>query len=171
MTKKMRLLTTLFLGGAAAVGLFSFQAAAQASTADQCPIDPNDQRCLYGYYDWQVDQASATTTFTSETGFSSAPGLISIPVQLSSTTTIHEVHGHFAYAVWNTSCIGSIIAEVKDQNGNIIAAANPLQFGSSTVDVPIKGTFPNGLSISSLQMVFYQGQCGTFTFSWSLTMS
>jgi hypothetical protein len=149
----------------AVTSLCSVQARAQCSTA--APMTPTS----YGYFQWQVDQCATTLTFDSETGFSSPPGLVQIPISIPHATTIHEVHGHFAYAVWTSSCIGSIIAELKDQNGNVIAVTDPLQFGVSTIDIPIKGTFPNGLPVTSLQMQFYQGSCGTFTFSWFLVVS
>jgi hypothetical protein len=152
----------------AVIGLSSVRATAQlCSTAGSANTS-------YGYYDWQVDECanSQTLTFTSETGFTTAPGLVQITVAIPRTTTIHEVHGNFAYAVWETSCIGAIVAEVRDtETLNVIAAANPLQFGVSTIDIPIKGTFPNGLPITSLQIQFDQGQCGVFTFSWFLVMS
>jgi hypothetical protein len=127
----------------------------------------------WGYYQWQVDQLGVTTVFTSETGITTAPGLVQVSVNIPCPTTIHEIHGNFAYAVWQSGTCGegSIIAQVLDQNGNAIAVANIVQFGKSSIDIPIKGTFATPLSVTSLEMQFYIPSCGSQTASWSIAMS
>jgi hypothetical protein len=127
----------------------------------------------WGYYQWQVDHLGGTTLLTSETGINTPPGLIQIPVNLPCSATIHEIHGNFSYAVWQSGTCGegSIIAEVLDQNGNAIASANIVQFGKSSIDIPIKGTFGTPLSVTSMTIQFYAPSCGSQTASWSLVMS
>ncbi|HEY6352643.1 MAG TPA: hypothetical protein VI636_24870 [Candidatus Angelobacter sp.] len=127
----------------------------------------------WGYYIWQVDQSITTTTLTSETGFNTPPGLVQIPVTLPSSTTIHEVHGNISFGVFQggTCGVGSIIAQVRDQNQNVIAAVDLIQFGQSSANVSIKGTFGTSLAVTSLQLQFDVDQCGAQVASWSLTMS
>jgi len=155
--------------------LFSSRATAQ-SIADSgltCPSSGN------GPYNWQLDQAPLTTTFSSETGFCTGLGFFQIPeaghptITLPAARTIHEVHGNYAFAVWNggTCNNGSIIAKILDQNNNQIASVKLEQFGVATVDVPFNATFPSGLTVTSLTEQFYADQCPALTFSWSLVMN
>ncbi len=127
----------------------------------------------YGYYQWQVDQLGATTTFDSETGFSTPPGLVQIPINLACPLTVHEVHGNVSFGVFQsgTCGTGSMIAQILDQSGNAIAVANIIQFGISSANVSIKGTFATPLSVTSMTMQFYDGQCGSQVASWSLSLS
>jgi hypothetical protein len=132
-----------------------------------------------GPYNWQLDQAPLTTTFSSETGFCTGIGFFQIPeaghktITFPAARTIHEVHGNYAFAVWNGgSCnVGSIVAKILDQNGNEIASVYLLQFGIATIDVPFNATFPSGLTVTSLTQQFYADQCPKLTFSWSLVMN
>lgn len=127
----------------------------------------------WGYYQWQVDQLAGTTTLTTETGFSTPPGLVQIPVSMACPATIHEMHGNFAYAVWQSGTCGegSIIAQVLDQNGNAIASVDLAQFGKSSLNIPLKGTFATPLSVTSMLIQFYAPSCGSQTASWSIVMS
>jgi hypothetical protein len=121
-----------------------------------------------------VDQPGGTTTIlTSETGFSTPPGLVTIPVTLACATTVHEVHGNFSFGVFQggTCGTGSVIAQVWDQNGNAIASLDVLLFGQSSTNISVKGTFPTALSVTSLTIRFYVPNCGSQVASWSLTMS
>jgi len=158
----------------AVIMLFSSHANAQ-SIADSgltCPSSGS------GPYNWQLDQAPLTTTFASETGFCTGIGFFQIPeaghqtITFPAARTIHEVHGNYAFAVWNggTCNNGSIIAKIMDQNGNQLASVKLQQFGVATVNVPFNATFPSGLTVTSLTQQFYADQCPMLTFSWSLVM-
>jgi hypothetical protein len=117
---------------------------------------------------------ATTTTLTSETGFSTPPGtLVQIPVMLACGITVHEVHGNFSYGVFQGgSCgTGAIIAQVVDQNGNAISSLDMIQFGQSSVNFPVKGTFTTPLSVTGLTIQFFVPNCGGQVASWSLTMS
>lgn len=154
-----------------AAASFCSQATAQSSTSNGGNVFPS-----WGYYSWQVDHGTITTTLTTETGYSVAPpgGGWQTPVTIPAATTIHEVHGNVAFTVWATSScpVGSIIAQVRDQNGNNVASVYLEDVTNNTSnDIPIKGTFPSGLSITSLQLSTYSSQCGALTLSWSLVMS
>ena len=182
----MRLLTTFV-----AIGLSCSQASAQTSTHSTGNSgDPNDINVYFSwpgcgtppktqcYSGWQVDHGTITTTLTSETGFAVVPPNGFNPLQVSVTlpapTTIHEVHGNVTFTVWSTSScsVGSVIAQVRNQNGNNVASVNLEDITSnSSDDLPIKGTFPNGLSITSLELQTFSSQCGAVTLSWSLVMS
>jgi len=160
---KVRLMACL-----AAAALSGSQAGGQAST-QQAKVTTS-----WGYYQWQVDHGTLTTTLTTETGFTVAPpgGGYQIPVSIPASTTIHEVHGNVNFTVWSPSCgQGTIIAQVKDQNGNYIASVYVEDVTNTSDTIPIKGTFPAGLSITSLQLDTYNSQCGPITLSWSLVMS
>jgi hypothetical protein len=158
----------------AVIMLASGHAAAQSSLDSGFTCPPSS-----GPYNWQLDQAPLTTTFSSETGFCTGIGFFQIPqtghptITFPAARTIHEVHGNYAFAVWNGgSCNnGSIIAKILDQNGNQIASVKLQQFGVATIDVPFNATFPSGLTVTSLTQQFYADQCPTLTFSWSLVMN
>jgi hypothetical protein len=159
----------------AVIMLASSHAAAQ-SIADSGLTCPSSNS---GPYNWQLDQAPLTTTFSSETGFCTGIGFFQIPeaghqtITLPAARTIHEVHGNYALAVWNggTCNVGSIIAKILDQNGDQIASVKLEQFGVATINVPFNATFPSGLTVTSLTQQFYADQCPTLTFSWSLVMN
>jgi hypothetical protein len=158
---------TLFIVSA----IFCSQAGAQTSTSSGGNVFTS-----WGYYSWQVDQGTLTTTLTTETGFSTAPpgGGYQIAVNTPASRTIHEVHGNVSFTVWSTSScsVGTMIAQVRDQSGNNVASVNLEDItNNASNDIPIKGTFPSGLSITSLQLTSYNSQCGAITLSWSLVMS
>lgn len=167
-----RVRTAGFAMAFAVIMLASSHATAQSGSGFTCP--PSS-----GPYNWQLDQAPLTTTFSSETGFCTGIGFFQIPeagkttITLPAARTIHEVHGNYALAVWNGgSCnVGSIIAKILDQNGDQIASVKLEQFGVATINVPFNATFPSGLTVTSLTQQFYADQCPTLTFSWSLVMN
>jgi hypothetical protein len=167
-----RVRAAAFVLAFAVIMLASSNANAQSDSGFTCP--PSS-----GPYNWQLDQAPLTTTFSSETGFCTGIGFFQIPqaghqtITFPAARTIHEVHGNYALAVWNGgSCnIGSIIAKILDQNGNQIASVKLEQFGVATINVPFNATFPSGLTVTSLTQQFYADQCPQLTFSWSLVMN
>jgi hypothetical protein len=128
----------------------------------------------WGYYSWQVSPGGVTNTLLSEMGINgpTSPGVISIPVTIptrTSGTTVHEVHGNISLAVWSASCgDGSVIAQVRDQSGNTIAAAHLIGHSLSH-NIPIKAALKTPLPITSL-LLGQTTQCGALTISWSLVM-
>lgn len=180
MTRSLVLLASLL-----AVGLLCSQASAQKSTG---PVYkhynwPGCNNCYAGY---QVDQGTqtsgspGTTSLLTETGLDVAPpgGLLQVPIPSTSLLvgpkTIHEVHGNVAFVVWSpSSCaVGSIIAQVLNQDGDSIASVFLEGLTTNSSDnVPIKGTFPSGLAVSALTLQTFSSQCGPVTLSWSLVMS
>jgi hypothetical protein len=127
----------------------------------------------WGGWNWQADRAPVTTTVTGTGSFNTPPGLVQIPVTIASGTTVHEVHGNFTLATWQSgSCgNGSIIAQLLDQNNNAIAAVKLQQFGPGTTNVPINGTFSTPLSVGSFTIQYFVDLCGPQTVSFSLVMS
>lgn len=128
----------------------------------------------WGSYSWQVDQAPVTTTITSTFGFSTPPGLVQIPVNIPAATTVHEVHGNITIIAWqggSTCNQASIIGELRDQNGNVVAGVKLQQFGPASANVPIVGTFSTPLSVASLQLQLFVDLCGAQTLSMALVMS
>lgn len=166
--------------------IFAFIALALscASTKAQTSQCSNSNNCghptvtePWGYYQWQVDFGTTTTTLKTETGFSTAPtggGFSTGVFTLTNARTIHEVHGAVAFTVWpGGSCgVGSVIAEVHDQLGNSIATVWLENLtNNSVINIPIKATFPNGLAVSGLNLTSYSSQCSATTLSWSLVMN
>ena len=127
----------------------------------------------WGAYNWQVDQGTKTTTITAEATFNTPPGLVQITVPIPGPMTVHEVHGNCSLAVpqGGSKGNGSILEEVRDQSGNALVAVKLEQFGPSTTNVPITGTFPNGLPVTSLQLQFFVDEPGTQIVTVSLVMS
>jgi len=125
----------------------------------------------YGYYVWQVDQTNVTTTLFSETGFgTAAPGLVQIPVTIPGPATVHEVHGNIAYSCWQNACSGvPVIAEVRDQNGNVVAAVNVVASVGQSVNMPVSATLSSPISITSLLLQSYTAAAGGVV-SWALVM-
>jgi hypothetical protein len=162
---------TALLGVLCFAALFSGSAFSQSSKSGSCSAEASG--CSYGYYTWQVDEGTVTTTLTPEIGFNSAPGTVTIGVSIPSKTTIHEFHGNAQLDVGSASSECDIIAKVLDQSSNVIATVALQEFGGS-VNIPIKGTIASssGLSITALQLQFYNGSCGgTVTFGWGLVLS
>jgi hypothetical protein len=125
----------------------------------------------WGSYSWQVDQATTTTTLIAVATFMSPPGLVQIPVAIHAPTTVHEVHGTVTLAVPQSGVNGSIIAQVRDQAGNAIAAVKMEKFGTGAATVPITGTFRVGLSITSLELQFFVDLPGIQIVRMSFVMS
>jgi hypothetical protein len=132
----------------------------------------------WGFYNWQVDMNSNTAGLMSEMDFTTNPGAaVRIPIpatgSLACPFTVHEVHGTVVIeAQQGGSCsVNSMLAEVLDQNGNAIAAANLLQFGPSSSNIPIKATYSNPLSVSSLVLSFNLSPGCVSVLSWNLIMS
>jgi hypothetical protein len=156
----------LVLGLAAALVFASAAQAQVASTSGSASTS-------WGGWNWQADRAPITTTVTGSASFNTPPGLVQIPVTLASGTTVHEVHGNFTLATWQSGTCGngSIIAQLRDQSGNAIAAVKLQQFGPGTTNVPINGTFSTPFSVTSLQIQYFVDLCGAQTVSFSLVMS
>lgn len=130
----------------------------------------------YGGYNWQVDQAPTTTTFTSTVSISTIPSpnpAQAIGVNISHSTTVHEVHGTISLAVWQSgSCgNGSVIVQLRDQNLNVIAGAKLQVFGVGSTNLPVSGTFSTPLSVTSLQLQVFADMCGAQTISAALVMN
>jgi hypothetical protein len=163
---------TVFFFAIAVTGFLGGKAQAQVSSTT------GSATTAWGNYSWQLDQAPVTTTITAIAGFNTPPGLVQIPVSLPAGTTIHEVHGNFSLATWSAwdgssgSCgNGSIIAQLRDQNGNAIAAVKLNVLGTGTTNIPITGTFTTPLSVTSLQIQYFVDLCGAQTVSFTLVMS
>ena len=158
----------LYVVLALAAALF-FVSAAQA----QVTSTSASATTSWGGWNWQADRAPITTTVTGTGNFNTPPGLVQIPVTLASGTTVHEVHGNFALATWQSGTCGngSIIAQLRDQNGNAIAAVKLQQFGPGTTNVPINGTFSTPFTVTSLQIQYFVDLCGPQTVSFSLVMN
>lgn len=125
----------------------------------------------WGNYSWQLDQATSSVTFTAEATFNSPPGLVRIPVPIIHATTIRHVHGSVSLTVPATGVNGSIIAMLRDQSGNAIAAVKMQQFGNATATVPIDATLSSDLSVTSLQLMYYVDMPGTQVVYMSFTMN
>lgn len=148
--------------------VFAFAGITQAQTSTT-----GSATTSWGGWNWQVDRAAITTTITGTASFNTPPGLVQIPVNIASSATVHEVHGNMSLATWQSGTCGngSIIAQIRDQNGNAIAAVKLQQFGQGSTNVPINGTFTTPLSVTSLQIQYFVDLCGPQTVSFSLVMS
>jgi hypothetical protein len=125
----------------------------------------------WGSYSWQVDQATSSLTFVADATFTSAPGLVQIPVPLSYAATVRHIQGSVSLSVPTTGVNGSIIALLRDQNGNAIAAVKMQQFGDATATVPINATLSSDLSVTSLQLLYYIDEPGTQIVHMSFVMN
>ncbi len=130
----------------------------------------------YGGYNWEVDQATTTTLFLYTLNISTIPNpnpAQIIPVNIHNSTIVHEVHGNISLAVWQSGSCGNglVIVQLRDQNGNVIAGVKLHQFGVGSTNLPISGTFPNPISISSFQVLVFADQCGPQTISAALVMN
>jgi hypothetical protein len=153
-------------------------AEAQVSVCSNGCNNPNGIKVgePWGYYLWQIDQGSLTTTLKTESGYNNAPsgngfstGLFSLPAGRN----IHEIHGTVNLTVHsNGSCgTGAIIAEVQDQAGNTLASVWLQNEANNTVtSIPIRGTFPSAPLVSQLSLNTYNNQCSALTLSWDLVM-
>lgn len=75
--------------------------------------------------------------------------------------TIRHVHGSVSLTVPVDGVNGSIIAMLRDQSGNAVAAVKMQQFGNATATVPIDATLSSDLSVTSLQLLYYVDMPGT----------
>lgn len=127
----------------------------------------------WGYYIWQADFGGATTSLMSEIGFSKSAGTVQIPVTLPAAVTIQELHGDVSFTVWKASgCAnGSALAQVRDQDGNVLATVNLAGRVPSSITLPISTTFAAPTHITALQLQTSTAQCSNLTVSWALVMS
>ena len=167
---RMRLATLLLV--IATVVSLGAQAGAQVSSTT------GSGTTSWGNFLWQVDRAPVTTTITAVAGFFTPSNFFSTTANVASPFTVHEVHGNFALVTWPTwtgdasSCgNGSIIAQLRDQNNNTIAAVKLQVLGPGTTNVPITGTFGTPLSVTELHLSYFVDLCGAQTVSFSLVMS
>jgi len=167
---RMRL-ATLILVIATVVSLGA-QASAQVSSTT------GSGTTSWGNFQWQVDRAPVTTTIIAVAGFFTPSNFFSTTANVASPFTVHEVHGNFALVTWPiwtgdpSSCgNGSIIAQLRDQNNNTIAAVKLQVLGTGTTNVPITGTFSTPLSVTELHLNYFVDLCGAQTVSFSLVMS
>lgn len=174
-----------FLNLRALLMIFALAACTSAANAQVSYCSNNVNGCTnpstvtepWGYYLWQIDQGSITTTLKTESGYTTAPagngfstGLFNIPA----ARNIHEIHGTVNFTVHsNGSCqTGAIIAEVRDQAGNTLASVWLQNEANNTVtSIPIRGTFPSAPSVSQLSLNTYNNQCSAVTLSWDLVMN
>lgn len=147
----------LFLGFAVFVAAASL--ASCALQAQQSVIRSENQP--WGNSSWQLEQTTSSITFTADATFNTPPGLVRIPVPINHAATIRHVQGSVSLSVPTAGVNGSIIAMLRDQNGNAIAAVKMQQFGDATATVPIDATLSNDLPVTSLQLLYYVDEPGT----------
>lgn len=140
-----------------------------ALTAPQSTIGSNNRP--WGSYSWQLDQATSGLTFTADATFKTPPGLVQIPVSISRALTIRHIQGSVSLSVPTAGVNGSIIAVLRDQDGNAIAAVKMQQFGDATGTVPIDATLASGLPVTSLQLLYYVDMPGTQIVHMSFVMN
>src|SRR6516165_1587021 len=123
----MSAIQRVFRASLCIAALFLITTAARATCGTKTNPAPS-----WGYNQYQIDQYAQTVTLTSEAGFQSPSGSWSTKLTvdgrpngascLGTPVTIHEVHGNAQFDVASTSCTnGAIIAELLDQNNNVIA--------------------------------------------------
>jgi hypothetical protein len=145
--------------------LFSGRALAQTTTTG------SGNGSGYGY-SWQVDQGTATTTFTGVAQFNvTTPQGPQIVVSIHAPTVVHEVHGNITLTVPTSGVNGSIIVQLLADNGNVVAAAKMQKFGTGSVTLPVSGTFPTGLAASSYSWRFYVDLPGVQIINMALVMN
>ena len=147
--------------------IFAISANAQVTSTT------NSASFSWGGWGWQADRAPITLTLTGTGSFNTPPGLVQIPVNIASGITVHEIHGNFALATWQggTCGKGSIIAQIRDQLGNALAAVKLQQFGVGSSNVPINGTFATPVSVTALQIQFFVDLCGPQTVQFAFSMN
>jgi hypothetical protein len=123
-----------------------------------------------------VDQGTVTTTLTSTISIGTIPTpnpAQPIAVNIHNSTVVHEVHGNITLAVWQSgSCgNGSVIVQLRDQNLNVIAGVKLQVFGVGSSNLPISGTFPTPLTVTSLQLQVFADECGAQTVTAALVMN
>lgn len=125
----------------------------------------------WGSWKWQVDEASSTITLSAEARFEKPSGFVHIPVSIRHANTIQHVHGSVSLSVPQAGVNGSIIAMLRDQDGNALAAVKMQQFGDAIATVPIDATFDCDLPVTSLQLQYYVDMPGTQVVTMSITMN
>lgn len=85
--------------------------------------------------------------------------------------TIQHVHGTVSLSVPEAGVNGSIIAMLRDQDGNAIAAVKMQEFGNASATVPVDATLDCDLQITSLELEYYVDMPGTQIVSVSLDMN
>lgn len=130
-------------------------------------------RTSWGYYIWQADYGGETTALVSETGISTSAGTVQTPVTIPAAVTIDELHGDVSFTIWKAAgCSnGSAVAQVRDQDGNVLATVNLSGRSPSSTTVPISTKFGSPRHITALQLQTSTAQCSAVTLSWSLVMS
>lgn len=141
-----------------------------------CALEPgqyavSSENKSWGNYSWQLDEAAAGLTLTAQATFDKPPGLVQIPVSISHATTVQHVRGTFSLYVPTPGVNGSIIAMLRDQSGNAIAAVKIQQFGNAMATVPINATLSSDLSITSLRLQYYVDEPGAQVVYMSLVMN
>ncbi|HEX5423767.1 MAG TPA: hypothetical protein VFW94_09480 [Candidatus Acidoferrales bacterium] len=96
---------------------------------------------------------------------------VQIPVSLGQAMRIQHVHGTVSLSVPKTGVKGSIIAILRDQEGNAIAAVKMQEFGDATATIPIDATLACDLPVTSLQLQYYVDMPGTQVVSMSLVLN
>lgn len=165
-SKAVKIATVLAITVAAFV--FCFQAAGQVPSTSSGTVNTP-----WGYYIWQADYGGATTSFMSESGFSTSAGTVQIPVTLPAAVTIGELHGDVSFTVWKASGCpnGSAVAQVRDQDGDILSTVNLTGRVPSSITLPISTKFGSPIHITGLQLQTSTAQCSHLTISWALVMS
>lgn len=110
-------------------------------------------------------------TFTAQARFTTPPGLVQIPVSLGQAMKIQHVRGTVSLSVLKAGVNGSIIAILRDQEGNAIAAVKMQEFGDATATIPIDATLACDLPVTSLQLQYYVDMPGTQVVSMSLVLN
>ncbi|MGH9735639.1 MAG: hypothetical protein ACRD8A_13745 [Candidatus Acidiferrales bacterium] len=148
--------------------VFCIRAAGQVLTTSSSTV-----HTPWGYYIWQADYGGETTALLSETGFSKFAGTVRTPVTIPAAVTIDEVHGDVSFTIWKAAgCSnGSAVAQVRDQDGNVLASVNLTGRAPSSTTLPISTKFGSPRHITALQLQTSTAQCGALTVSWSLVMS
>lgn len=127
----------------------------------------------WGYYIWQADYGGETTALLSETGISKPAGIVRTPVTIPAAVTIDEVHGDVSFTIWKAAgCSnGSAVAQVQDQDGDVLATVSLTGRSPSSTTLPISTKFGSPRHITALQLQTSTAQCSAVTVSWSLVMS
>lgn len=126
---------------------------------------------LWGTDSWQVDQSDSSATFTAQATFTTPVGLVQIPVLLGHAMKIQHVHGTVSLSVPRAGVNGSIIAILRDQEGNAIAAVKMQELGGATATIPIDATLACDLPVTSLHLQYYVDMPGTQVVSMSLVLN
>ncbi|MGH9735638.1 MAG: hypothetical protein ACRD8A_13740 [Candidatus Acidiferrales bacterium] len=125
----------------------------------------------WGNDNWQVVRSGSSVTLTAQATFKTPPGLVQIPVPLGDAMTIQHIRGTVSLSVPVAGVNGSIIAMLRDQDGNAIAAVKTQEFGDATATIPVDATLDCHLAVTSVQLEYYVDMPGTQIVSMSLEMN